>query len=120
MICKLDQILGSPNRLIGPCVKNIHVCTDHARFHLQIATTLQRTPMTSDRELELLLGRGGSGSCTERENKTVQVQKRLPNPVFFFEITQLSDTNETRNELFRDDFSYLFGVDGKFSTRTQN
>ena len=42
--------------LIGPCTINEHVCTDHARFHLQIANALQPTTVKSSlREQQLLL-----------------------------------------------------------------
>jgi hypothetical protein len=84
--------------LIGPCIVNKHVCTDNARFHLQLANGLRRTPMTSARELELL------------GEPTLDPSIETPNPVFFFEISQLSDSNETRNAQFREDFRQFLGV----------
>jgi hypothetical protein len=95
---KEDKLLGNATTLIGPCIVNKHVCTDNARFHLQLANGLRRTPMTSARELELL------------GEPTVDPSIETPNPVFFFEISQLSDSNETRNAQFREDFRQFLGV----------
>lgn len=91
------------SELIGPCIVNKHVCTDHARFHLQIARALHPTPMTSAREIDLLgetVENTSSPSCT--------------NPVYFLEISQLSDWNETRSSKFREDLRQFLGIKHTF------
>lgn len=88
--------------LISHCNANHHTCTANAKFHLQIAKALRRTPMTSEREVELL-GEIVDSSTT-----------KLSNSVFFFEFSQLFDPNEIRNVQFRQDFSDFLGLNQSF------
>jgi hypothetical protein len=118
-------------QLIGPCVMNEHICTDHARFHLQIANAIQPTSMKSSRERRLLLydvidtapgdvEYDGKSITTHDKfqmkllNSFTDTNVSVTNPAFVFEVSQLSDPNATRNAMFRDDFRLFLGLTGPF------
>ena len=114
-------------QLIGPCILNEHVCTDHARFHLHIANAVHATDMTTKRERQLLLGNkipSGVGTIHNNNNNnnatedpdrhTTITDRNVTNPAFIFEIAQLSDSIETRNNVFREEMQHFLELQQAF------
>ena len=79
----------------GPHKNTAYAHTGKGEFHA-ILSLLGKTPMDTDDELELLQG-------FLREEEILNWPQRLPNKIFFLDTAQMSDTNETRAALFRQD-----------------
>lgn len=107
-----------PNELIGPCYKTRkNTCTHKGEFGLHIRNlgktlAAHNTRRNSDNgdddsngpyELTLLEQRLYDTSHTSKPYPNIQ--HAAPNPVFLFEINQLSDTNATRTSQFRSDMT---------------
>lgn len=101
-----EELLPHASELIGDCIVDDHVCTEHSRFHYYLAQAFGRTPMNTSEELSLLFGdskKGGPLPYTFSRNPS-------PNPVFFYEVGQLADSNATRSEIFRRDLANFLGL----------
>jgi hypothetical protein len=90
-----------PTTLIGKCYKgNRHTCTDMGDFFLFLRSLGKTLPVN---------GTGGDSSITEFEQKMYKGNKiprnlrRIPNPVFLFDVSQLNDDNATRSTQFSQD-----------------
>jgi hypothetical protein len=95
---------GTPNELIGNleckgCNAMWILSTAKGVFHHYIAR-LKKTPLNTGREMGLLAPFGGIENWG----------KGAPNKVFFLEIAQLGDTNETRQSFFRKDMQEFLGL----------
>jgi hypothetical protein len=101
--------LPHPNNLIGPCRQGRYLtCTNKGDFAYSLLKLGQQNypkprPAT---ELEL--------SIAGRYNRTVPFDSStveyMYNPIFIFELDQLGDSNVTRNDLFRSDFTKFMGL----------
>lgn len=106
---RIQRHLPHPTKLIGACSRRYqHECTDHGRFHFHLAQAFAKTPMTSARELKLLVGNSSTESLFNISSRPI------PNKVFFYETQQLTDKNETRNAKFRRDLADFLGLDESF------
>ncbi|KAG7355028.1 sulfotransferase family protein [Nitzschia inconspicua] len=102
-----------PNGLIGNLKGNF--ASDKSPWILQTATgefhrylsAMKKTPMTDPEEITLL-------SPFWNRNWNITHLPRMPNPVFFSEISQLSDKNITRRALFRKDLQTFLGLPSEF------
>ena len=113
---KLKHLPSNTSELIGPCLPNVtkHVCTDHARFHLQIARVLGNRgaqlpteTIFSDREVKLL-------GVNANAISSIRAQ-RVHNPVFIYDMSQMADkTNHTRSAIFKENFRQFLGVQNTF------
>ncbi|EEC47017.1 predicted protein [Phaeodactylum tricornutum CCAP 1055/1] len=78
------------NKCIGACSKGVfNACTDRSNFHFFLGN-LGKTNTSDPEEIKLIPPRW-------RRKRTVV---DLPQKVFLYELSQLSDTNETREEWF--------------------
>jgi hypothetical protein len=103
---QLFLLKGRPNELIGDQLCGRHLCgptylsTSTGTFHKYLAS-LSKTPMTSTEELDLL-----TPFLPKRWRKVAS-----PNPIFFLELSQLGDTNQTRAAQFRRDLQKFLDLD---------
>jgi hypothetical protein len=94
-----------PNSLIGICSKGSHyVCTLRSNFHLFLSN-LGKTNMTSLEERSLL----------PHQYKQYMKPNHVPNPVFLYDVSQLSDSDEKRNQLFLHDLQTFLGLEQPIS-----
>jgi hypothetical protein len=93
---KRQSMIGGPHR------DTAYAHTGKGEFHA-ILSLLGKTEMISDDELELLKG-------FLQEDELDNWPQPLPNPIFFVETTQMSDPNETRAALFRQDLQHFLGL----------
>jgi hypothetical protein len=97
---------GRPNELIGDQQCGRRICgptflsTSTGTFHKYLAA-LSKTPMESTEELDLL--------NPFLPKKFIKVAS--PNPIFFLELSQLGDTNQTRAVQFRRDLQKFLDLD---------
>ena len=68
---------------------------------------MKKTPLADPEEIALL-------SPFRNRNWNISRVKRMPNPVFFSEMSQLSDKNETRRATFRKDLQDFLGLPTEF------
>lgn len=93
-----------PETLIGPLQQGmVGVATDEAKFHLHL-DNLGKTSHSTD-ELRLL---------SWGVDKPPKLPK-LSNPVFLYEISQMSDANETRSSSFCSDLANYLGLQTAFN-----
>lgn len=91
--------LPDANKLKGGCGRGMfNTCTDRAWFHIKLSI-LGKTKMNTTDELEPLKRRG---KWTDTSY--------VPNPIFLYEVDQLSDKNASRAELFRRNFHRYLGL----------
>jgi hypothetical protein len=106
---RIPTDLPHPNDLIGECRQGRYLtCTnkgDFANSLLKLGKQNYPIPRPAT-ELER--------SIVDRYNRTIPINTErieyMSNPVFIFELDQLSDGNATRNELFRSDFTKFMGL----------
>lgn len=99
--------LPHPNNLIGACRKGRYLtCTDKGDFAYSLLKLGQQNYPSSRPATKLEL------EITGRRNYSFDTTKveYMYNPIFIFELDQLSDNNATRNELFRSDFTKFMGL----------
>ena len=106
---KNATLLPHPNNLIGPCRQGRYLtCTNKGDFAYSLLKLgqqnyPQRRPAT---ELEQ--------SIVGRYNRTVPFDSAtveyMYNPIFLFELDQLGDSNVTRYDIFRSDFTNFMGL----------
>jgi hypothetical protein len=88
-----------PNSLIGICSRGSHyVCTLRSNFHLFLSN-LGKTNLTAD-ELDIL----------PHGYKQYAKPVAVPNPVFLYDVSQLSDPDPTRNQEFLNDLQTYLGL----------
>lgn len=93
--------LPHPNTLIGGCYRGRgNVCTNRGLFHVLLAR-LNKTSMTAPEEVQL----------QQQYPRHFLQDHSLPNPLFLFATEQLSDTNTTRLDIFRQDVQHFVGFD---------
>lgn len=89
--------LPKPHQLLQ---RNVHgFGVKAANFHVHLSK-LGKTSMTAPYELEM------------RQNHTRQLSTlppRVPNSIFFYDVTQLADSNKTRVDIFRRDLQQYLG-----------
>jgi len=94
-----NTTLPPAETLIGPCPMNSQgVCTDRARFHVNLAK-LGKTNWTDPEEQRLL--------HLTRKQQHITV---VPNPLFLYDMDQLYDANAKRREQFRTDLKDFLGL----------
>jgi hypothetical protein len=71
--------------LIGPCILDEHVCTDHARFHLHLSRLVDTTTTTATTMAAPTTPTTARG---EPRQSPTNPQPRHWNPLFLFEMTQ--------------------------------
>lgn len=86
------------------------VCADLARFHVRLSW-MGKTNVTDPAE-DALLG----------PSRRFRLCSRAPihNPVFLYELSQLADQNETRQERFRSDLQAFVGLSTPFRVKPMN
>lgn len=88
-----------PNKGIGRCTGGLfHVCTDRSQFHYFLGN-LGKTNISDPDENALMPVRFRSKDKRHVVN--------LPNKVFLYEVSQLSDKNEKREAQFLEDFQHF-------------
>jgi hypothetical protein len=110
------QNLGStktmphPNDLIGGCHSGRFLtCTNKGDFAVSLLKLGKHNYPTARPATDLerkIISRYGFLNRTF-DSTTVEY---MPNPLFLFELDQLGDSNDTRNEIFRDDFTRFMGL----------
>lgn len=102
------KVLPHPNDLVGLCYpQRFGACTskgDFAASMMNMGKQHYPEPREATELEEEILSR------YRRSNFNFTDVPTMPNPVFLFELTQLGDVNDTRNELFRRDFSNFMGL----------
>ena len=92
-------MLPPAETLVGPCTSTSQgVCTDRAKFHVNLAK-LGKTSWRDSAEQELL-------HLTPAQQHLVVV----PNPLFLYDVEQLYDTNVTRRAQFGRDVQHFLGL----------
>lgn len=118
----LQQVGSDPNALIGHCDNGGKIlCTHMGAFHVKLFR-LGKTDMSLD-ELELLNPYldGSDQDILDHiiHQQTVQphpsttavsIIPKMKNKVFFLDLRQLSDTNQTRSKIFRQDLQQFLGL----------
>jgi len=103
--------LPHPNKLVGRCMSGMkNTCTEKGNFAYDLMRMGKRNlangpQPTTDLE-EQILGRYRRAWYNATEVPP------MANEVFFFDISQLADTNATRTQRFRDDVREFLGLDG--------
>ena len=110
------RMKDGPNGLIRKIEGNFYdVSTSHGEFHKYMAY-LQKTPLQNPDELSLILPfidsrvKRDQRFLEKLSNQTHRPKVNMTNPVFFLEISQLSDKNESRAKLFRKDLATFLGL----------
>jgi hypothetical protein len=106
-----------PNDLIGSCIKQRkNTCTHKGEFALSLrnlgktlAANNHRDATTGLYDLSPLEYRMYDTSKVRKHFP--DIQEAVPNPVFLFEMNQLSDDNTTRKELFGEDVAKFLELD---------
>jgi len=83
------------------------VCTDGARFHVHLSM-LGKTNVSNPLERELLFG--NIPPDTRWYTYRLPFLAPLPNKVFLYDASQLSDDNATRLDVFKDDLGKFLGL----------
>ena len=96
------KYLQHTSLLGGPHKNTAYAHTGKGEFHA-ILSLLGKTSMDTDEELDLLKG-------FLRTDEINDWPQRLPNKIFFLDTAQMSDTNETRAGLFRQDLQDFLGL----------
>jgi hypothetical protein len=101
---KIPTDLPNPNDLIGPCKTGRYLtCTNKGDFANSLLKLGQQNYPSRRPATEL------EKSIVERYNRTIVIDtskiEYMSNPIFIFELDQLSDSNSTRNDQFRMDFT---------------
>lgn len=87
-----------PKIFLGACKQGV-LCTDRGKFYLPLSKLNQTNLSQGERDL---IGVGVGDSLGA---------KRLPNPVFLIESTQLGDTNTSRRMQLSDDLAEFVGLE---------
>lgn len=115
-----------PNQLIGRCMGGMkHTCTEKGNFAYYLIR-LGKQHWNTSANLQLQRGPDGGLPPPPREATALEETivgyyrkdrysitddvKYMPNPVFFFDVTQFSDTNATRQAQFRRDIQEFLNV----------
>lgn len=111
---ELSILKGTPNELIGElkckgCRRHFVLSTAKGRFHRYIAR-LHKTPLTDADEMQWL----ESSNHQQEKPRLEKTMKKMNNPVFFLEMSQLADANETRSKLLRHDLQKFLGLKTAF------
>jgi len=107
--------LPHPNKLIGGCFAGSkNTCTSKGNFAFDLMRMGKKNyngpqPMT-DLEKEIV----------GRAKQNASEIPPMPNDVFFFDIAQLGDTNETRMEIFRKDVKEFLGLEADLPPLVHN
>jgi Sulfotransferase domain len=108
-----DLLQGLPNDLIGNLKEHSRsevspwiLQTATGEFHRYLAA-MKKTPLIDPEEITLL-------SPFWNRDWNISRHTRMPNPVFFCEISQLGDKNETRKAIFRKDLQNFLGLTTDF------
>lgn len=109
---ELMLLKGTPNELIGEltcrgCKMHFILSTAKGRFHRYLAR-LHKTPLSDPDELQWL------GSPHGQEKPPLENMIKINNPVFFMEMSQLGDSNETRSKQLRRDLQKFLGLKTEF------
>ena len=86
--------------LIGRLKKEMYgVSTDEAKFHLHLGQPRKDRQVCTGTEA-LVMGR----------RKVVKKLPKMSNPIFLFDLKQISDKNETRAAIYRSDLKKFLGL----------
>jgi hypothetical protein len=100
--------MPSPHKLVGRCGKGMfNVCTFRGNFHLFLSGLGKTRLIQSEKELMgpyLQLVRGHDGS------KEFAINATAAQPLFLYEISQLSDKNATRASTLRKDLQEFLNL----------
>lgn len=104
---ELSILKGTPNELIGElkckgCKQHFVLSTAKGEFHRFLAR-LHKTPLSSPEEIKLL-----------SRNEKWETMTEIHNPIFFVEMSQLGDNNETRSGILRRDLQDFLGLKTAF------
>jgi hypothetical protein len=105
-----------PNDLIGPCrAGKFLTCTNKGDFaNSMLKLGKQNYPYARPAtDLETTIVARYSAMNRTFDTTTAEY---MPNPVFLFELDQLSDSNTTRSELFRNDFTRFMDLKERLPT----
>jgi len=88
------------------------VCTDLARFHVNLSALGKTNPSSTPEERSLLLGSGNDSTKKGRRNNIInnKLRKPLKNKVFLYDTSQMNDSDEIRQDAFRRDLSNFLGL----------
>jgi hypothetical protein len=104
------KTMPHPNDLIGPCHSGRFLtCTNKGDFAVSLLKLGKHNYPTARPATELettIISRYEYLNRTF-DSSTVEY---MPNPLFLFELDQLGDSNETRSEIFRDDFTKFMSL----------
>jgi hypothetical protein len=103
-----DKVMPHPNKLIGNCKRGMfHACTNKGDF----AFSLLKLGKQNYPTYRL------AGPLEERimaryplANYNASSVPPMTNPVFLFDLSQLGDSNDTRKDIFRRDFTAFMGL----------
>ena len=105
-----------PNALIRKIEGTFYdVSTRSGEFHKHMAY-LQKTPLKSREELSYILPfldtrvKRDQRLLEKLSDPTYNPKLNFSNPIFFLEISQLSDKNESRSKIFRQEFANFLGL----------
>lgn len=99
---RTEKYLKHTSLIGGPHKNTAYAHTGKGEFHA-ILSLLGKTAMDTDEELDLLKG-------FLRKDEISDWPQRLPNKIFFLDTAQMSDKNETRAALFRNDLQAFLGL----------
>ena len=108
-----------PIKLIGPCHQQsgiANVCTDHAAFHYYLKRVIGDTSSTGSSTPTNTSNTSNSSSSNSGDGGGNFVLPNNNNPIFIYEITQLTDTNKTRMKQFTTDIKNYLGIEKDFKT----
>jgi hypothetical protein len=114
MNVKETSKMRHPNALIGVCTRGMkNTCTEKGNFALHLLKLGKQNQLSAET----------ASRTTPRAESVLRLYKRkwynasavpvMPNPVFLFDVEQLSDANETRSRQFRDDVQLFLGLDSE-------
>lgn len=114
MNVKETNKMRHPNSLVGVCTRGMkNTCTEKGNFALHLLKLGKQNQLPA----------GSAPRTTPRAESVLSLYKRkwfntstvpvMPNPVFLFDVDQLSDANETRSRQFRDDVQRFLGLDSE-------
>ncbi|CAB9513445.1 unknown protein (Partial), partial [Seminavis robusta] len=101
-----QKFLRHTSLIGGPHKNTAYAHTGKGEFHA-ILSLLGKTPLNTPQELELLQG---FLQEDELEQYWPPPTPGLPNPIFFLDTSQMSDSNETRAAQFRYDLQDFLGL----------
>jgi hypothetical protein len=106
-----DKVMPHPNSLIGNCQRgSFHTCTHKGDFAYSLMKLGKQNHPVANRSDSVLEQRIIGRYPRAKHRYKSSVVPPMSNPLFLFDLSQLGDSNATRTDVFRRDFTAFMGL----------